>query len=296
MRYQSTIRTQALAKPPVDRFEPSLEELGSSQDLSRTGTRVLDRRALLAIALAAAVVGYGFLSGDAGRAPARGDDAVQGAQANVQPLVLLDPSRWASDQEGGLRVTGSSAAGSGPLRVSVVLGSVVLGSATVRPRGGTFKVDVPVVGPHGAPALLVSVVVEDVTRGTELARRDLTIPRRPPITLSAAPSRVGNSWLLELSGGAARGIDGLEITVTTRGSREETVERVDTLPVHDPTTAAAAALLGVVRWEARLELAEAAATSADVAIRWSWDGSAGVTYATILLPETPPHTGRLPGS
>lgn len=263
---------------------PIIEELEVSPRPVDSGRK---RVVPLVIGIVCALVAWGYFGGgdpdvpepsDPRRSPVAAEPVhAVGARLDLPPqdAVVTGPV---------VNVRGSIDLDRELVRITVSLGELLLGTATVETRRGSFDAGVRTLVPRLAPPIPVTVsVVLASEPGTVLVERSIRLASAPAVTVERAAVRTDASGraLVLVEGAAA--MDVRRVTVSLPGGEGQSVI---VGPVRGPDTAPAARLFRVGRWAAAIPV-DAAGAPVTVIVRWRDGSLAGGTSSLRADLETP---------
>jgi hypothetical protein len=255
--------------------EPIIEELDVAPSQVRPGA---SRRALVTIAVLAAVVGYGFIGGATeptpvtDPAPPPNETPSTRAFPTDAPRSMIDVPVEAATIRGSIvPVSGTVPAHVVRVRVRALVGRAVVAEGVVRPEESRFDARLVVSYPGDGRRVPMVLVVHDADRPSlELARRMVALLRSGPIAVTRA-TLTGGLGLLRLDGLVAPGV---------------------TTAVVESEGRTAQATIDGGRWHVALAL-RASAQRASVVVRWSRaDGSGGSSWFGVEAGDRSGRAGR----
>jgi hypothetical protein len=282
-----TTDRSATAAPVLDAFEfvPLIEEL----DVPAASVgRGLNRRAVLLIAVAGAIVGYGFIT--TGDGPRSADGAVDELAVAATPAVVASPDAAAPENRAAplavsplvgsstWSVAGAAEPSATRVTIEARIGSLVLGHVDADTVGGRFRARLPILlrGPDPVP---IDIVVEDSASGRELSRRTIRAHALPMAAEGAVTHLPSGDAQVHLAGTADLSIGALGVTISRAGG-SRTV-RVPVAVVADERNRAGAQVLGLGRWFATVTLSPG---DGPFAIEIRAQGRADDQAISLLLP------------
>jgi hypothetical protein len=260
-------------------FVPIIEDL----DIPATSVDGrLRRRTIAAIAVAGAIVGYGFIGGDR---PSDGDPAA-GHSVAAAPIPVPAAAPAAAEPMAVARTTAASVwrvAGvtARPIERVVIearLGALVLGRVESRVAAGRYAARLRILL-RGSAALPVDVVVEDGVSGRELSRRTIEAEAPAMAVEGTVTHLASGSDEVHLSGTA--GLSARELAVEIRRGGLVRTLRVPVNPVAEDAVRPAADALGLGRW---FVTATIAADRRPIAIDIGGGGLPATEMISLVLP------------
>jgi hypothetical protein len=260
-------------------FVPVIEDL----DIPATSVDGrLRRRTIVAIAMAGAIVGYGFIGGDR---PPDGDPAAErpvGAAPIPVPSAgapAAEPMAIARTASASVwRIAGVTEQPIDRVVIEARLGALVLGRVESQVAAGHYAARLRILL-RGTATLPVDVVVEDGVSGRALSRRTIGAEAPPMAVEGTVTHLASGSDEVHLSGTADLSARELAVEIR-RGGLVRTL-RVPVNPVAEDAVRPAADALGLGRW---FVTAAFAADGGPFAVRIDGGGPLGTDTISLVLP------------